>query len=159
MGGVCIPQKSFAIARNFWNIHSLGWTPFRIGAHNGLCMSSNSVHTSVMITRESFNFERLWIKSQITASKSFDFGIFFSFRHVSSKYIKCFYSVVWHKFRFRQNSTIWIAFGVNGITAKTKLALQGLFKFGMQIGSGSALNWLACSRSWVKCQYHRLVVV
>ena len=30
---VCIPQKSLAIARDFWNTNSLGWTPFRTGAH------------------------------------------------------------------------------------------------------------------------------
>ena len=31
----CIPQKSLAIARDFWNTKSLGWTPFHRGAHDG----------------------------------------------------------------------------------------------------------------------------
>ena len=28
---VCIPQKSIAIARDFWNANSFGWTPFHTG--------------------------------------------------------------------------------------------------------------------------------
>ena len=32
---VCIPQKSLAIAPDFWNINSFGWTPFRSGTHDG----------------------------------------------------------------------------------------------------------------------------
>ena len=32
---VCIPQKSFTIARDFWNTNSFGWTQFRMGAHDG----------------------------------------------------------------------------------------------------------------------------
>ena len=30
---VCIPQKSLAIACDFWNTNSFEWTPFRTGAH------------------------------------------------------------------------------------------------------------------------------
>ena len=36
---VWIPQKSFAIARDFWNTNSPGWTPFRTGAHDGVFIS------------------------------------------------------------------------------------------------------------------------
>ena len=32
---VCFPQKSLAIARDFWNTNSLRWTPFRMGAPDG----------------------------------------------------------------------------------------------------------------------------
>ena len=35
---VCIPQKSLAIARDFWNTNSLGWIPFRMGVHDGFSM-------------------------------------------------------------------------------------------------------------------------
>ena len=34
-----IPQKSLAIARDFWNTNSLGWTPFHRGAHDGFSIS------------------------------------------------------------------------------------------------------------------------
>ena len=36
---VCIPQKSLAIARDFWNTNSLGRTPLRTIAHDGLSIS------------------------------------------------------------------------------------------------------------------------
>ena len=36
---VCIPQKSLAITRDFWNTNSLGWTPFHMGAHDGFSIS------------------------------------------------------------------------------------------------------------------------
>ena len=36
---VCIPQKSLAIARDFWNTNSLGWTSFRTGARDGFFLS------------------------------------------------------------------------------------------------------------------------
>ena len=39
---VCIPHKSLAIARNFWNTNSLGWTPFYMGAHDGLMMTPSN---------------------------------------------------------------------------------------------------------------------
>ena len=36
---VCIPQKSLAVARVFWNINSLEWTPFRTGTREGFSVS------------------------------------------------------------------------------------------------------------------------
>ena len=36
---VCIPQKSLAITCDIWNTNSLGWTPFRTGAHDGFFIS------------------------------------------------------------------------------------------------------------------------
>ena len=38
---VCIPQKSLAITRDFWNTNSLRWTPFQPGTHDGFFMSCN----------------------------------------------------------------------------------------------------------------------
>ena len=35
---VCIPQKSLAIARDFWNTNSLRWTSFHTGTNNGFSM-------------------------------------------------------------------------------------------------------------------------
>ena len=32
---ICIPQKSLAITRDFWNTDPLGWTRFGTGAHDG----------------------------------------------------------------------------------------------------------------------------
>ena len=36
---VCIPQKLLAIAHDFWNTNSWGWTLFRTGAHDGFSTS------------------------------------------------------------------------------------------------------------------------
>ena len=36
---ICIPQKSLAVARDFWNTNSLKWIPFRTGAHDGVSIS------------------------------------------------------------------------------------------------------------------------
>ena len=40
----CIPQKSLAITRDFWNTNWLWWTPFRMGAHDGFSMSYFRFH-------------------------------------------------------------------------------------------------------------------
>ena len=119
---------------------TLGWTPFRTDANNGFSMPSNLVYTSVMITPESFNFK---VSGQIPDSNCKTrlwYWSFFACPDHTFHVNKWNCSVVSHKFRFRQDSTIWIVFGIKGMTTKTKDALHGLFKFGIQIVSGSALN-------------------
>ena len=39
----CIPQKSLAIAHDFWNTNSRGWTPFRTVAHDGFSIYSLNI--------------------------------------------------------------------------------------------------------------------
>ena len=97
-----------------------------------------------MITPESFNFKVTGQIPDINFKTRLWYWSFFAYPdhtfQVNKWNAHC--SVVWHKFRFRQDSTIWIAFGIKGMTTKIKDALHGLFKFGIQIGSDSALNWL-----------------
>ena len=50
---VCIPQKSWVIARDFWNTNLWGWILFCTGAHDGFSASSleknfNSLHPSIV---------------------------------------------------------------------------------------------------------------
>ena len=45
---VCIPQKSLAIAHDFWNENSLGWTLFRTG--DGFFINSDKVYISAWIS-------------------------------------------------------------------------------------------------------------
>ena len=45
---VCILEKSLAIAHDFWNTNSWGWTPFRTGAHDGFSMSLSYVPSSLL---------------------------------------------------------------------------------------------------------------
>ena len=54
---VCIPQKSLAIARDFWNTNSFGWTPFRPGTHDGL-----SIWFISKFCPSNFEYHALWYK-------------------------------------------------------------------------------------------------
>ena len=47
---VCIPQKAFAIAWDFWNTNSLEWTPVRMGAEmDSLSLLQYAIATTSVI--------------------------------------------------------------------------------------------------------------